>query len=66
MTEKQVLLAMLTRAGIGHGMRTDWNPAGESVQVENDADDERLMITEFAFDEAGALKSVHCYEHQEG
>ena len=36
MTELQQFVAMLERAGIGHGTRDDHNPPGTSVQVESE------------------------------
>lgn len=68
MNEMQQLLAMLTRAGIGHGRRDDYNPEGESVQVESDEADEhgKWWITEFGFDADGNLKEVVTYQGQEG
>lgn len=63
-TEKAAFVAMLCRAGIGHGLRIDHDPPGESVQVENDGDDSRPMLTEFQFGAAGELASVHCYKYE--
>ncbi len=68
-TELQQLLAMLTRAGIGHGTRTDWNPPGTAVQVETEAlgdDIPDQTVTEFAFDELGVLQTVCVYIQEEG
>lgn len=67
--EFAVFVSMLTRAGIGHGLRPDYEneqPAGTSVQVENSGDDSGEFITEFQFNEADKLVSVHCYPHQPG
>lgn len=69
-TEKEQLLAMLKRAGIGHGTRDDshadpdYSTPGTAVQVEND--DGPPMITEFAFDTDGRLVSVHCLKSEGG
>lgn len=63
MTDLKLFSDMLTRAGVGHGLRHDYNPAGTAVQVE---EEDGKMITEFAFDADGKLLSVHCYEHEEG
>lgn len=70
-TEKEQLLAMLKRAGIGHGTRDDshadpaYSTPRTAVQVENDDGDD-LMITEFAFDTDGRLVSVHCLKSEGG
>ena len=56
MTELQTFLAMLNRAGIGYGMRDDFNPPGTGVMVHHGDDDRR--ITEWWFDEAGELKDA--------
>ncbi len=61
MTELQQFKAMLTRAGIGHGLRTDYNPAGESVQVEAGEDEKDFTVAEFNFDADGKLVAVVCY-----
>lgn len=65
MTEFQQFKAMLERAQIGHGLRHDYNPPGESVLVE--AGDEReFTITEFGFNEDGKLVEVVCYPGEPG
>ena len=62
MSEFQQFKAMLERSGIGHGLRTDYNPPGTAVQVETDIDDQDgFMVAEFWFDGDGALKEVTCY-----
>lgn len=73
MSERQQLLAMLNRAGIGYGLRddyTDGKPDGDSVQVESAEADEhgQWWVTEFNFDESGTLKDdgVATYLGQEG
>lgn len=66
MTEREQLKAMLDRANIGYGLRHDYNPPGESVQVENDIEDSEEMITEFVFDASGKLVSVHSYHSERG
>lgn len=69
MTELQQLIAMLTRAGIGHGRRHDWPTEGTAVQVE-ESDEygpcDPPMVTEFLFDKDGRLVSTGCYEHEPG
>ena len=71
MTELQQFLAMLTRAGVGHGTRTDYNPPGTAVQVETDhgggdgGGTPGFWVTEFAFDAAGNLTEVESYEGEE-
>jgi hypothetical protein len=57
MTELKAFLAMLERAGVGHGTRADFNPAGTAVQVEHEDDAE--TVTDWWFDDAGNLVSVH-------
>ncbi len=56
MTELQRFLAMLDRAGIGHGTRQDFNPDGTAVQVEHEDDEE--TITDWRFDADGNLVDV--------
>jgi hypothetical protein len=56
---------MLERAQIGHGLRYDHNPPGETVQVESERNDGGFYITEFAFDADGNLKEVVCYPGEE-
>jgi hypothetical protein len=63
MTDLQMFTDMLTRAGIGHGLQHDYDPPGTSVQVE---EDNAEMVADFNFDSDGTLKSVICYEHEEG
>lgn len=53
MTELQQFLAMLTRAGIGHGTRVDDDPPGTAVQV--DHEDDQGTITDWWFDRDGRL-----------
>lgn len=67
-TEHQQLIAMLTRVGVGYGTRHDHNPEGVAVQVEcDDSDDARQWtVTEFVFDADGRLKTVVCYEPEDG
>lgn len=55
-TELQLFLAMLTRAGIGHGKRHDFNPPRTAVQVEHGV--EVCEETDWLFDESGMLKDV--------
>jgi len=64
-TELQAFIAMLERAGIGHGMRTDHNPPGEAVLVESGDDPTEFMVTEFGFDADGRLEEVTCYPGDE-
>lgn len=68
MTEKQAFVAMLTRAGIGHGLRTDYNPPGESVQVEHEDDEAKhgFTITDWSFDVDGKLIDVCVCEGELG
>lgn len=61
MTELQAFVAMLARAGVGHGTRVDHNPAGTAVLVEHD-DDGRFMLTDWKFDGAGRLLDIQLYE----
>lgn len=56
MTELQTFLAMLERAGVGHGTRRDFSPPGVAVQVEHE--DDAATVTDWWFDEAGRLKDV--------
>lgn len=68
MTELQQFTAMLSRAGIGHGLRDDFNPPGTAVQVECDdsSDNREWTVTEFWFDDNGVLQTVEIAEGQEG
>lgn len=50
-TELKAFLAMLERAGIGHGTRIDYDPPGTAVQVEHS---EQLTI-DWWFDQYGKL-----------
>ena len=66
-SEYQQFKAMLERAGIGHGLRIDYNPAGNAVQVEtHTADEGEFVVAEFWFDEDGVLKQVTCYPGEVG
>lgn len=65
-TEKQQFIAMLYRAGIGHGLRVDYNPPGIAVMVESGENAVEFMVTEFGFDSDGKLKTVACYPGEEG
>lgn len=61
-TEQQAFTAMLTRAGIGHGLRHDHGePPGTAVQVENDDGHNNELLTEFWFNAKGKLESVNTY-----
>jgi hypothetical protein len=51
--ELKAFLAMLERAGIGHGTREDHNPEGTAVQVETDN-----QTTDWFFDADGKLIDV--------
>lgn len=66
MTEQQLFTAMLTRAGVGHGLRHDFEPEGTAVQVESEDSMETVMVTEFWFDANGQLKTVHVAEMDMG
>ena len=70
MTEKQAFIAMLRRAGIGHGLRHDWTPPGESVLVEveenNGVTTHGFWVSEWNFDAAGILVSTCVYEGEIG
>lgn len=57
-SEKGVFLAMLERAGIGHGLSGDH----KEVQVEHDGDD-GFFVTHWLFDDSGNLVAI---EHCEG
>ncbi len=57
MSELQSFLAMLERAGLGHGTRRDFNPDGTAVQVEHE-DTEGEVTTDWRFDARGDLISV--------
>ena len=57
MTELKAFLAMLDRAGVGHGTRDDHNPEGTGVQVEHEDDDH--TVTDWWFDADGKLVEVH-------
>lgn len=60
MTELQVFVAMLDRAGVGYGTREDISPPGTGVQVEYEDDPD--TVTDWWFDAAGRLVSVHVCE----
>jgi len=63
MNERRTFIAMLERAGIGHGTRRDYHPDGESVQVEHpDEEGDGFHVTDWMFDAAGKLVSVEHYE----
>lgn len=70
MTEKEVFIAMLNRVGVGYGKRTDYDPPGESVQVEheNETTDGKggWMVTDWQFDAEGKLTGVTLYEGEKG
>lgn len=69
MSEQQAFLAMLTRAGIGHGTRVDYNPPGLAVQVEHEDDEgskHGFRVTEWAFDAEGKLTEVVIHEGEIG
>lgn len=68
MTELQQLMAMLDRAGIGHGLRHDFNPPGTAVQIESEDScaHRDWTSTEFWFDDNGVLQTVTSAEGQEG
>lgn len=55
MSELQQFIAMLNKAGIGHGKRIDYNPNGTGVQVECE---NTTTITDWWFDADGNLKEV--------
>lgn len=66
-TEQQAFTAMLTRAGIGHGLRDDHGePKGTAVLVENDDGHDNELVSEFWFDADGKLKTVNTYPHVRG
>lgn len=54
-TELDNFLAMLTRAGIGHGKRVDYNPEGIGIQVECENGN---VSTDWRFDSKGILREV--------
>jgi hypothetical protein len=56
MTELAAFVAMLERAGVGHGLRYDFDPDGVSVQVEHE--DGGKTITDWLFDKGGNLIDV--------
>ncbi len=60
-TELRQFVAMLSRAGVGHGLRHDHNPPGTAVQVETGESESDFMVTEFAFDGEGKLTEVVSY-----
>ena len=66
-TEYDQFTAMLRRAGIGHGLRHDFNPEGVTVMVETDPDETgRWWITEFCFNADGSLSDrLATYEGEE-
>ena len=67
MTELQQFKAMLERAGIGHGLRHDYNPPGEAVMVETEPDDrDEWCVSEFWFDDEGNLREHTVYKGEEG
>ncbi len=61
MNELKSFVAMLKRAGIGHGIRHDYNPPGTAVMVESGEEEIEFMVTEFAFDADGNLTKVQSY-----
>lgn len=66
MTELQQFLAMLERAGVGHGTREDHKPCGTAVQIESEGQDgPGFMVTEFAFSGDGNLTEVICFKGEE-
>jgi len=65
-TEENQLVAMLSRAGVGFGLRLDHNPGGTAVQIEAEGHDDDWFVTEFAFDAAGKLTGVVTYEGEIG
>ena len=65
-TDQRAFLAMIERAGVGHGLRDDFRPPGTAVQIETENGDGDVTTVEFWFDESGRLKTVHCYESDLG
>ncbi len=65
MSELSELIVMLTRAGIGHGLRHDYDPDGVAVLVETDDVDGGFMITQFYFVD-GDLRDVTSSQGEEG
>jgi hypothetical protein len=68
MTELRQFKEMLDRIGAGYGLRSDYNPPGESVQVEHpDEDNETgFWVTEWTFDQSGSLTSMGHYRGEPG
>jgi hypothetical protein len=67
MTELQQFIAMLDRAGIGHGMRIDYDPCGTAVQVEHAHDEgDGWTVTDWQFDADGRLVDISMYPGEEG
>lgn len=65
--EPGAFIDMLERAGVGHGRRQDYNPDGESVQVEHPhAGDHGFTVSDWQFDAEGKLLRVEPYEGEEG
>jgi hypothetical protein len=65
-SELIAFVAMLERAGIGHGMRADYDPPGTAVMVETGDGEGEFTITEFGFDGDGKLTDVVSYPGDQG
>ena len=66
MSDLKAFLAMLGRAGIGHGQRYDHNPEGTGVQVEHECEDDKgWFVSDWQFDADGKLVSVSHYPGEE-
>lgn len=65
-SELQAFQKMLERAGVGHGLRFDYNPPGTAVMVESGENEMEFMVTEFGFDADGRLKEVASYPGEVG
>ncbi len=62
MSELEMFIAMLSRVGIGHGTRDDFNPNGTAVQVEHDMGNDEYVITDWQFDSTGKFLNAYVCE----
>lgn len=66
MTDLQQLTAMLDRAGVGYGVRYDWDPDSSAVQITTGESERQFTVTEFGFDDSGSLTEVASYPGEPG
>ncbi len=65
MSELRAFLAMLSRIGIGYGIRYEHNPTGTAVQVEH-PHGTGFYVSEWSFDAEGNLTHVSHFTGEEG